>query len=144
MALNTTAIANAIVVKLQALSGMGAVQVGVPESTGPRVSAYVTMASQPSVRKATGLVRREARFFVLFAYRVDKNETTAETTLMDLVDAFLAALYADLKLGGACNSLEIDTGLADTPDYQMRAGKEYREYPIILTASQDTTYTVAP
>jgi len=141
MALNTLAIANAIVVKLQALSGIGTVQIGVPESTNYRVSAYVTMASQPNVRKATGLVRREARFFVNFCYRVDKAETTAETTLMGLVDAFLTALYADLKLGGACNSLEIDTGLADTPDYQLRADKEFREYPIILTAAQDAPYT---
>jgi len=57
------------------------------------------------------------------------------------VDQFLTALYADLTLGGVCNGLEIDTGLADTPDYQMRAGKEYREYPIILTAPQDATYS---
>lgn len=141
MALNTLAVATALQAKLVALSGVGAVQIGVPESTDKRVSAYITIGSQPNVRKATGLVRREARYFVNFCYRVDKAETTAETTLMGLVDAFLTALYADLKLGGACNSLEIDTGLADTPDYQMRAGKEYREYPIIVTAAQDAPYT---
>ena len=115
--------------------------IGVPESTGPRVSAYVTMGSQPNERKATQLVRRNARYFVLFAYRVGNDQDAAERKLMALVDQFLNALYADLTLGGTCLSLEIDTGLADTPDYQLRAGKEYREYPVILTAAQDTTYT---
>lgn len=144
MALNTQAVADALVAVLSGLSGIGAVQIGVPESTSPRVSAYVTMGSQPNERKATGLVRRNARYFVLFAYRVDKAETKAETTLMGLVDAFLAALYADLTLGGACKSIEIDTGLADTPDYQLRADKEYREYPVIVTAAQDANYNTNP
>ncbi len=141
MALNTAAVATAIIAKLTALTGMGETGIGVPESTGTRVSAYVTMGSQPNERKATQLVRRNARYFVLFAYRVGSDQATAETTLMGLVDQFLTALYADLTLGGVCKGLEIDTGLADTPDYQMRAGKEYREYPIILTAPQDATYS---
>lgn len=144
MAFNAQAVADAIKTKLLALSGMGSVQIGVPESVGPRVSAYITMGSMPSVRKTTEVVRREARYFVNMAYRVDGAETTAETTLMGLADAFLSALYADLTLGGTCKSIEIDTGLADTPDYQLRAGKEYREYPFIITAAQDGNYTVSP
>lgn len=145
MAFNAQAVADAIKTKLLALSGMGSVQIGVPESVGPRVSAYITMGSMPLVRKATEVTRREARYFVNFAYRVDGAETTAETTLMGLADAFLDALHADMTLGGTCKSIvEISSGLADTPDYQLRAGKEYREYPFIITAAQDGNYTVSP
>lgn len=140
MALDTAAIANAVVDVLEGLAGMGEVEIGVPESTDYRVSAYVTMGSQPNTRKATQLVQRSARIFVTFAYRVDKNQGVAELALMGLVDAFHTALYADLTLGGVCGVTEIDSGLADTPDYQLRSGKEYREYPVILTATQNTTF----
>lgn len=144
MALNTVAVADALVAILEAIAEVvaaGEVGIGVPESTGKRVSAYVTMGSQPNGQKATGLIQRDARYMILLAYRVDKDQELAERTLMSMVDHLLAALYADLKLGGACSNIEIDTGLADTPDYQLRAGKEFREYPVIVTARQYANYT---
>jgi hypothetical protein len=75
---------------------------------------------------------------------VDGAETTAETTLMDLVDAFLTALYADLTLAGTARSLEADSQAADEPEYQLRAGKEYREYPVVVTVVQQDSYAVNP
>jgi hypothetical protein len=147
MAFDTAAVANELVTILSGLTGLtttGAVKIGAPESVAPRLSAYVTIGSQSSAPKTTGTTYRDARYFVNLAYRVDGAEATAETTLMGVVDAFLAALYADLTLGGTCGKIEIDTGLADTPDYQHIAGKEYREYPIIVTARQYGTYTVNP
>ncbi len=147
MAFNTAAVTNELVSILSGLTGLttsGAVKIGAPESVGPRLSAYVTIGSQSSNLKTTGSTYRDARYFVNLAYRVDGAEATAETTLMGVVDAFLAALYADLTLNGICAKVEIDTGLADTPDYQLRAGKEYREYPIIVTARQYGSFTVNP
>lgn len=144
MAFNSAAVANALVSVLQGLSGLGAVQIGAPESVGPQVSAYVTMGSQSVIRKATGVVQRESRFFCMLAYRVDGAEATAETTLMSLVDAFLAALHADLTLGGTVFSLEANSQAADEPDYQLRAGKEYREYPVVVTVVQRDGYNVNP
>lgn len=141
MALNTAAVASALETLVGGLSGVGTTGIGIPESTDHRVSAYITMGSQPNGIKTTERTWRGARFFILLAYRVDRNQTTAETTLMGVVDALLTALYADPKLGGTCEGIEIDTGLADTPDYQLRAGKEYREYPIIVTARQYGPYT---
>jgi hypothetical protein len=138
------AVANALVSVLQGLSGMGAAQIGVPESVGPRVTSYVTMGSQSANRKASGVKLRESRFFCMFVYRVDQAEATAETTLMGLVDAFLVALDADLTLGGTVNSLEVSSAGADEPDYQLRAGKEYREYPVVVTVTQQGSYAVNP
>jgi len=144
MAYNSTAVANALKALLENLTGMGVVQIGAPSSVGPQVSAYVTMGGQRSVRKATGITQRESRFMCMLAYRVDGKETTAETTLMTLVDAAMAALDTDLTLGGVVKSLTYDATGADEPDYQLRAGKEYREYPIIVTATQRGTYEVNP
>lgn len=144
MSFNSQAVANALVSVLQGLSGMGAAQIGAPESVGPRVSSYVTMGSQQTRRKTTGTTLREARFFCMLVYRVDQAETTAETTLMNLVDAFLAALHADLTLGGVVTGLEASSAAADEPDYQLRAGKEYREYPISVTVTQTGSYEVNP
>jgi hypothetical protein len=144
MAFNTQAPANRLKIIVEGLSGMSAVQFGVPESIGPTVSAYITMGSQTPIKKATATVARDARYFVAFAYRLDGAEATAETTLMVLVDAFLVALYADLTLAGACEGIEIDTGLADAPEYIARSAKEYREYPVVITARQYGSYTVNP
>jgi hypothetical protein len=144
MSFDSTAVANQLVTVLAALDGMGAAQIGAPESVGPRVVSYVTMGSQRSERKAAGVMQRSGRFFCMFAYRVDGAEATAETTLMDLVDAFLTALYADLTLAGVARSLEADSQAADEPEYQLRAGKEYREYPVVVTVVQQDSYAVNP
>ena len=142
MSYNTKAPAQKLLTIIQGLSGMGSAQLGVPESWGTKVCAYIGMGSQPTVKKATQVIGRDARYFVSFGYRLDGAEATAEEAMMDLVDAFLAALYADMTLGDTCKSIEVDTGLADAPEYQLRAGKEYREYPIIITCRQYGTYAV--
>jgi hypothetical protein len=144
MAYNAAAVASALQTILSGLSGMGAVQIGAPTSVGPQVGAYVTMGSQAIVRKSAGITQREGRFFCMLVYRVDGAETTAETTLMGLADAFMDALHADLTLGGVVADLMADSQAADEPDYQLRAGREYREYPIVVTVTQRATYEVNP
>lgn len=133
-----------LVTLLQALPGMGSVQIGSPESVGTRVGAYVTLGSQQDGHKTTGTTQRETRFFVMLAYRVDGAETTAETTLMSLADGFMAAINADKTLNGTVVNAVANSQAADEPEYQMRAGKEYREYPIIVTVTQRDTYAVNP
>lgn len=135
-------VANQLVAVVSDLDGIATVQIGAPESIGPRVSAWVSLGGQNTTRKRTAVVRRESRFFVCFCYRVDANEQTAETTLMTIVDAFLNALHADLTLAGTCLALTVDSATADEPDYQLRAGAEYREYPMIVTVQQEGPYTV--
>lgn len=147
MAYNALAVANALKTMVAALSGMSAaqVQLGVPLTSGPRLCASVTLGSQPLVRKATGLVQRSSRFMVTFYYRIDQNAAgseaaAAETTLMQVVDAFLVALHTDPTIGATCNGNEVDTGLADSPEYMARGNLEYREYPVIVTARQQTSH----
>ena len=144
MAYNSGAVATALVTVLESLSGMGNVQIGAPESLSTRVSAYVTLGSQTTTRKANGIKQRETRFFVMLAYRVDGAEATAETILMGLADAFMNALDADLTLGGVMVDLTADSQAADEPEYQSRSGKEFREYPIMVTVTQRDSYAVNP
>ena len=151
MAYNTKAVAARLESIIEGLSGIGWVQYGAPLSTSKRVGAYITMGSQQSSPKFTGNTVRDARYFVNFCYRLDGAESSAETTLMDLVDAFLQALYDDLTLKDPATgvptcqgAIGIDTGLADEPHYWERAGKEFREYPIVITARQYSTFNTSP
>lgn len=144
MAFDTPGILSAIVDVLENLDDMGAVQIGAPQAVGVQVSAWVSFGSHQMVRKTHGITQRETRIFVLFCYRVDGAEATAETTLAGLVDDFLDALHTDLTLGGVVTDLRIDSAAADEPDYQLRAGREYREYPVIVTVTQRSTFEVNP
>lgn len=144
MSYNSAAVASQLVAILSGLPGMGTAQIGVPESVGLRVSAYVTLGSQTTGAKTAGIKQRETRFFVVLAYRLDGAESTAETTLMGLVDAFFQAIHDDKTLGGTVFSADVDSQAADDPDYQLRAGKEYREYPVIVTVTQQAGYAVNP
>jgi hypothetical protein len=144
MSVSNLAVAQKLVTVLLGLNGMGHAQIGAPESIGPRLGAYVSMGSQSNTRKTAGMVQRQTRFFVLFVYRVDKAETAAETALMALIDAFFAALHADLTLGGTVRDLQADSVSADEPEYQLRAGREYREYPVIVSVTQYGPYEVNP
>ncbi|RMG98266.1 MAG: hypothetical protein D6706_07370 [Chloroflexi bacterium] len=144
-AINTTAAANAVVSLLQSLSGMGDVQIGAPASVGTTVSAWVTMGSAQDEIRATGTTVRRQRLLVMFVYRIPTaGETTAETSLMALVDAFFAAVNADKTLGGVVDRAEVNSLAADEPDYAMRAGLEYREYPVVVSVTQQGTYEVNP
>ena len=144
MAYDSAAVLTQLNSILAGLSGMGLAQIGAPESVGPRVSAYVTLGSQAPTRPAGGLTQRQSRFFCMFAYRVDGSEAMAETTLAALVDAFFQAIHDDLTLAGTVHTAEVESQAADEPEYQLRAGKEYREYPVMITVTQRSTYAVNP
>lgn len=136
MAFNLAGPLNRIVAILTGLSGMQTVYTGVPESIGTRVSAYVTLGGMRVADKATQLLQREQRYFVAFAYRVSGAEATAEADLMTMVDAFIAAIYADRTLNGTAKGVTIDAGLADQPEYRVLAGQEFRVYPIVVGCTQ--------
>lgn len=138
--------ANALVSVLAGLSGLSGstVQLGVPEVVGPRVSAYVVAASQIVSKKGTGVTLRDIRYNCVLAYRVDAAVATAESDLMGILDDFIDALNADLTLGKKCQGAEIDLLLADVPVYYIRAGKEFREYPILVTLRQYGAFNPSP
>lgn len=144
MALDSGAIADALVDVLQGLTGIGPVQLGVPKSFTERIHAFVTMAGKLMGRKNSGTSYVDHRFFVCFCYRVGDAESTAETTLMGLVDQFLQALHDDLTLGGTCEGLEIEVTAPDEPEYRPYAGREYRDYPLTISARQYGSYATNP
>lgn len=146
MAFNTPAVADALVTLLQGLTSMATatVQKGAPMSVGTRRAAYVTAGAQRPEPKAGGMTMNDSRFFIDLAYRLDGDESAAETWLMTVIDEFLAAISADLTLGGTVSNVEIDMGMSEEPEYRERGAKEYREYPIVLTVRQYGSYVVNP
>jgi len=137
MALNTSSALEAIVDLLEGISGLNAVQKGAPESYSKSVTAHVTVGGQRVVDKAGGLIQREARYFIAFAYRVQGAEATAETALAGIIDSFITAFYADRTLGGTVNANTLlDMSGADEPDYRPVAGQEVRIFPVVVVTTQ--------
>jgi len=149
MALNSVAILEQLKTTLQAVitaeQGIAdAVTIGVPETPPAKLFGYVTLGSQSTERAATALFERTTRIMVMLGYRVNGAEATAERDLAELVDAFVAAIYTDLSLGGAVLSATVDSSAADDPDYQLRVGQEYREYPMIVSVLERGAFDPTP
>lgn len=137
MSFNTAAGANALLAVVQGLSVDG--QIGVPESVNKRLYATVTAAGQTysklTLGANAGRTMRDARYMVTLVYRMDGGEAAAEAALMAKLDALALALKPGTETAGGL-VVAFETGLADTPDYQVRAGKEFREFPILVTLRQ--------
>jgi hypothetical protein len=146
MALDTAAPLARLVAVLQGLSGLQTVYVGVPESIGPQIAAYVALAGQSMPNETIDIAQREARYFCAFAYAVAGAEATAETTIAGLIDAFQVALLAERDSGmnsgsgPIVDSLGWDFSLGDRPDYQPIAGQEFRVWPCLVTVTQHASY----
>jgi hypothetical protein len=140
---DAAAVLDALKTKLEATTGVGAVFVGVPEAPQDQLTATVSLAGATLLRpKTVGTILRRLRYRVEFGYRVAGQEEEAERGVAAALDDFLIRLYADLTLGGACNSaVDIDLSQADAPEYQTRAGLEERLYPVIVSADQVTPYS---
>lgn len=148
MAFDTVGPMNHILSVLATVPNIATVQLGAPLSWAKRTSAYVTLGPQPSdIKTAGGTVWRDAHYFVDIGYRCDDDGngvTEAELVLAAAVDALQRMVYADKTLGGLVQDTKIDTGLSQEPEYRMRAGKEYREYPVVLVCRQYDSYKSVP
>lgn len=148
MSFDSVAPANAIMTILGTIPNIVAPQIGAPLSIGPMVSAYLTIGNIPSqIKTAGGTVQRDVHYFIDLAYRISDTVaqvTSAELNLMAALDIIQKAIYADKTLGGTCQEATIDTGLADTPEYRVRSGPEYREYPCVIICRQYDTYKATP
>ncbi len=140
MAFNAKAVLTKLETVVSGLAGIQAVQVGVPQSIGNAVSAYITLGGQNAYDKAGGLRQRDLSFRIVFTYRVAGDVENAEETIADLLDALEVALYADRTLGGTCQGIDVDFSTANEPQYSDFAGQEYRRYPVIVTVRQQRTY----
>jgi hypothetical protein len=142
MALDAVSPLNRLVAVLQALPGMEAVYVGVPESLSGRVGAYVALGGSDAVDEATNLLQRRLRYFVAFAYAVEGHEETAEAAVAGFVDGFQTALLQEraTRMGGLVDSVEWNFALGDSPEYQPIAEREYRVLPVVVTVTQHATF----
>lgn len=140
MALDTQAAYAAVVAVVTALSGVQRVYQGVPESIGNQVVAIVTVGGQRVLRRMSGGAQVwEQRFVVTFAYRVGAAESTAEATIAQLIDRLRLAILDDRNLDGTVSSADVDLSLADGPEYELRAGQEFRRYPVAVVTEQIAT-----
>lgn len=140
----TKSVLDAVVTLLSGLTGMQLVYRGVPESLPARVVAYVTVGPQQEADKAAGgLLSKEGRIRVTFAYRVSGAEATAESDLADMIDRFQVAYYAARRtnLSNAVVSLaKLDHSPATSAEYEVVAGAEYRRYPVDIVFTQEMNY----
>lgn len=145
MAVDPTATAQRLVAVLSGLTGMQSVMLGVPESLGTRVAAYVTFDRWGVDDRIGGLGRYEVDFQVTFGYRVAGAEPAVETDLMAMVGRFTAAVMAERRtqFAGTCSSVPAgfpDFSRAASPQYAPFAGVEFRLYPGIVRAIFQETY----
>lgn len=144
--LDTLGPLNRLVDVLEALPTIQQVYVGVPESVGPQVAAYIALGGQTMDAEAGQMVQRRASYFIGFTYAVAGAEADAETVLATTIDAFLVALLAERDTGMNAGSGPLvdnvfwDFGLATSPEYAPIAGQEFRVLPVTVTVAQHTTY----
>lgn len=132
---------DALAALVAGLPGVQGVTVGVPESIGPRISAYLALAGATLVVKNAGAVsQRTQRYLITLCYRVAGAEADAERTLAGIFDALLGALDDDKTLGGALHGSQADASLGDTPTYAVVAGQEYRLLPVIVSTTQTRAF----
>lgn len=142
MGFNSSAVAARLV---QVLEGIGVpARIGAPQALTQRVSAWVGLGGMDVQLVATCVTQRTTRFYVLFCYRIDNEGAVAETetALMVAVDGFLEALYGDLSLDGLVDQVAVSAAMADEPNYQVRAGREFREYPVVVMCDEQGAYEV--
>lgn len=147
MAFNLLAVADQLAAVVGTALGTGPVQFGAPLAIGPKVSGYLTLGDQPTILKTNTSVQRDCHFFLDISYRIDDDVaqvTVAERALMTFVDTFHKAIFADLSLNRTCMATRLETGLAETPEYRVRAAREFREYPIVVSCTQQDTYNPTP
>ena len=126
------------------VTGIAEVDTGVPLKLGKQASAYVALAGQNVSDTTTGLLVREARYWVVFAYRTDGDVSTAEQQVADWIDGFTTAFYRDRTLGTEAQhdrwTASLDAQAAEHPAYAPFAGQEVRLYPLVITVTQRQTY----
>lgn len=143
MALNSTAILQALKALVEGLGSEWSVSIGQPENLPRQRTAWVELAAQPVMDRAVGgLMQRDGEYLIVIAYRVRGGESTAELALAGIVDELTRAFYADRTLGGVGTNGSLDFGLAGTGDYQPIVGQEWRVYPVLVRISQRETLSV--
>lgn len=144
MALDTAAPLAFLAALVAAQPGVQGVVIGAPTSLDKRLSAYVACAGQVPIRKATdGLLQRRARYLVVLGYRTGGDAAAAELALPAVIDALTRALAADPTLGGTAEDATLDASGGDSIEYRPYAGQEFRQYPLVIEATQRETVPLA-
>lgn len=144
MSFDTGGVLSFLAAQIATVTGIQSVSMGAPASIGNQVIAYVALGAQSVVEKATGLLQREADYYVGLAYAVQDAPASAETTIAAVVDALIALVYADKTLGGRVTNATLDLTLVRAPLYQDVLGQEYRVYPVIVRTTQQDAFVVNP
>ena len=127
-------------------AGLQKVYAGSPEAFANRVSAYVAiLPGAPSPSGSGGVVSRDVRYFIGIGYRIGGAESTAETVLAAVVDAFHVAFYTTYPardLGGVITNGRFEDHPERSPVYQRLAAQEFRIVPLVLVGTQSQTFSL--
>jgi hypothetical protein len=134
---------NALAALLGGIPQVQSVTLGIPDYRQNRLSASIALGSMQPDDEATQLLTRTIRINVIFYYRLDMEtgmpvEANAELSLASAIDAFTIAFYEarPSAIFGTLRQVAMDFSPADTPDYQLAAGREARVYPILISGTQ--------
>lgn len=141
MAWDTPAILNALVTRLNAVTGLTA-QVGIPNSIAIQFGVYVIAGDAEYKQDATGLMSRQAAALIWIVYRTDGNVNAAELAVAGVLDEFPREFYADRTLGGVLEDGQLDMRLAATDQYVTIGGREFRQYQIRVVGRQSEAVSV--
>lgn len=125
---------------LAASLGVQQSEIGEPDTTEYRVSAYSMLGAQAIEDEASGgALLRSSEVFVGLSYVVKGAKATAEQTICQTVDDFIRRFYLDRTLGDACENGRLDMSLNSRPIYGQIGGEECRIYVIRVLFDQRET-----
>jgi len=133
----TKQVLNALVGMLQNVTGTQLVAKGIPESLTGAVTATVSVGDRFPNDKATGYHESQVNFYIEFDYDVENQQSDAEDTVADWLDAFEDAWLDDRVNTNATLGLpfvrdwSLDFSLQSDPRFLPVAGAEYRIAPVV-------------
>jgi hypothetical protein len=123
------------------VSTSAAIYMGVPESFAARINAFIVLGAATPQDSMMGSQEWMPAITVVFGYRVEAVESTAELVIADLILELTDAIVGpsgDATVGGTIDRgrVTLDMSGASMPEYRAIAGSEARLYPVTITGYQ--------
>lgn len=121
------------------VSTSAAVTMGVPLTFDALINAFIFLGPATPGDNAFGGQDWEPMVTVVFGYRVQGGEQTAELIIADLILQITnQVLVTDPTVGGTIDDgrVKLDMNAAARPEYAAIAGSEARMYPVTIRGFQ--------
>jgi hypothetical protein len=141
--LDSPAAMAAVKTMMEGIDGVQDVRIGVPRSLPFQASVFLAGAGDDAKPRVTETITNEFAIRIHFGYRVAENMALveeAELQLLAFKDALIRAHWANKKLGGVVEDSRLDFSPSRSAEYEVRAGQEWRIYPVDLLCKQSESF----